>query len=168
MKTKLHTRGRFQVVVNRADGSIKHKIDVPNLVVNEGRAKMLDIMFNGDAQIATWYCGLVDNAGFSQIVRSDTMPSHGGWVEFVGYSELNRQEWNPNAAVGVTVENDVVSLCTFTITGAGTLHGGFITSDNVKGGINGILWAAANFDTGNINVIATDVVNIIYSVTAEC
>ena len=69
------------------------------------------------------YIGLIDNTGFTALHRDDTLSSHPGWCEFLGYEPLSRPEANS----------------TLTISEVGTIKGIFVTSDNTKGGTCGEL-----------------------------
>ena len=39
--------------------------DFPNAIVNEGKNKLLNVMFHGVTAIGTWYMGLIDLTGYS-------------------------------------------------------------------------------------------------------
>lgn len=119
--------------------------DFHNDIVTEGKNSLLDIMFRAQTQLTSWYIGLIDNSGFSALAAGDTMASHAGWTEFTNYSQANRVTWTTIAASGGSITN--TTAATFDITGSGTLYGGFVTSDNTKGGTSGKLWATAAFNT---------------------
>lgn len=156
-------KGFYTVEVIR-EGKTVHKETYPNGVVNVGKDKILDVMFDAAAQIATWYLSLISLTGFTALAAGDTMGSHTGWVEFTGYSQATRPAWDPAAASGQVSTNAVPVQ--FDITATGTLKGGFLTSDNVKSGTTGTLWGTALF-TGDIPVVSGDVVKITYSVQAS-
>ncbi len=134
-----------------------------NGVTNIGKNTQLDVIFNAGTQIVAWYLGLVDDAGFTAFAASDTMASHGGWTEFTTYSEATRPQWSPDAAAAQQITNS--TPVNFNITGTATLQGIFVTSDNVKSGVAGTLWATASF-AGTIPVANGDLLKITYTVTA--
>jgi hypothetical protein len=118
-----------------------------NLVVNQGKNNLLNVYFADGTQTAStsWFMGLIDSTGFTGIAAGDTASSHAGWSEFTGYSQSNRVAWGqagPSSGV-TTITN--ASPVTFDITSTATLKGGFIITNNTKGGTTGILWAAALF-----------------------
>ena len=95
--------------------------------------------FSGLTQISTWYMGIIDLAGFSALNFNDTMASHVGWREFIQYSG-SRPTWaNQESGQQVTSSGNF----TFPITGSGTIHGMFATSQSGIGVNNGTLWATA-------------------------
>lgn len=160
--------GEFEFEVWTApdeDGNrrLKQSGKFKNGVTNIGKNSQLDVLFNSGTQITAWYLGLVDDAGFTAFAASDTMASHGGWVEFTTYTEGTRPQWSPDAAASEQITNS--TPVNFNITGTATLQGIFVTSDNVKSGTTGTLWATASF-AGTIPVANGDLLKITYTVTA--
>lgn len=118
-----------------------------NLVVNQGKNDILNVYFaDGTATASSsWFMGLIGDSGFTGIVAGDTAASHGGWTEFTNYSQSTRPLWGQaGPSTGVTTITNA-SPVTFDITGSGNLKGGFIITQNTKGGTSGKLWAAALF-----------------------
>src|SRR6266487_386531 len=99
-----------------------------NTVVTEGKNKVLDIAFRNQTQIAQWYIGLIDNAGFTALNVNDTMTNHTGWAELTAYTEANRQNWTTTAATGGQITNAVAA--TFTMNATNTVKGIFVASGN--------------------------------------
>lgn len=165
MKNLLNLKGRFQIELFDKDGNFKGTYDMPNGIVNEGKDKILDVMFNDDTQIAnsSWYIGLIDLSGFSALADTDTMASHSGWNEFTSYSEANRVAWGSGSAASQSVTN--ATPATFNISGSGTVKGVFVTSNNTKGGTSGLLWATALF-AADVPVSNGDQLKITYTVSA--
>ncbi len=94
-------------------------------------------------QITAWYAGIIDLVGFGSLSVNDTMISHPNWNELTLYSG-SRPTWTN------TESNQQVSSSgsfTFPITGNGTVHGMFITSGSVVGGVAGKLWCTAILPT---------------------
>lgn len=135
----------------------------PNGIVTVGKNYALDVAFNDGSPIANWYIGLIDNSGYTTLLGNDTMASHAGWAEFSTYTSATRPLWNRNAASAGAVSSGTTT--DFTFSGAGTLKGAFITSDNTKSGTTGTLWAHGLFLN---NVVATDgdTLRITYAVAA--
>lgn len=146
------------------DGELIKTYKLTNGVVNQGKNAILDSYFRNQAPPATWYLGLIDNAGFSALDdTNDTAAAHAGWAEATGYTEPNRPTWVTTAAASQAITNPTPA--TFTISATQTLKGIFAITDNVKSGTSGSLWATALF-AGDIPVANLDILKITYSVNA--
>ena len=142
--------------------------EVLNNITNEGVNTLFNVMFNSATQIAqnAWYIGFIDNAGGPTLDNTDVMNSHGGWTEFIAYSQSTRVSWTSGtASSGVrTVTN--ASACVFNINGGGgTVYGIFVTSGSAKSGTTGKLWATAAF-ASPVPVSSGDQLNITYTTSA--
>lgn len=144
------------------DGKLKWVEEFDNITVNEGLDEILDKFWKGSTYTATHYVGLKLTGA---IVAGDTMASHAGWSESTVYSNANRPTFTPGTVSGQSVDNSA-SKAVFNINGSATITGGFVTTNNTKGGSTGILigggeFAAsrgvANGDTLNVTVTATQV-----------
>src|SRR5713101_1673840 len=64
------------------------KYETHNDIVNEGKNDIFNVYFFSGTQTATasWFVGLINNAGFSALNAADVMNSHAGWAEFTTYS----------------------------------------------------------------------------------
>lgn len=162
LKDSFKPHGYFTIEVIRKDKTI-HRELVPNGVTNEGKDTILDSFFRNQAQPALWYLGLIDNAGTPALAAGDTMSSHAGWTEAVGYAEAVRPTWVTVAAASQSITNSVAA--TFTSNGSATLYGIFVPSDSAKSGTAGILWATAPF-SAPIPIANLDVLKITYTVNA--
>ena len=162
MNSNLKVKGQFKVEHFRKGVKIG-EYEFPNGIVNEGLNKILDVMFHDATKIATWYIGLVNNAGFTAYNAADTMASHAGWSEWTSYDEANRVEWTEGAASGKSITN--ATPVTFTISATGTIRGLFVCSENTKSGTTGTLWSTADF-ASTVNVVDDDEINVTYTVNA--
>lgn len=113
-----------------------------NLVVTAGLNALLDNTFNAAAGSVAWYVGL---KGSGSVAAGDTMGSHAGWSEVTAYSEANRQTWTKNGAASGGAMSNSSSKAVFSMNGAYTVAGGFLTSNNTKGGTTGTLYGAGDF-----------------------
>jgi len=161
---KLKLKGKYYLELVR-DGKVIEVREFLNGITNGGLDALLDIMFHGSSQITAWYFGLINASGYTGLSPSDTMGSHAGWTEFTTYSEANRQAWPEDAASGQSITN--TTLANFSITGAGTLKGAFLASDNTKGGSSGTLWSTALFSGGDLAVTNGDTVRLKYTLNAS-
>ena len=152
-----------------------------NGIVNEGKNKLLDIMFDGATQIATWYLGLIDNNAFTALANDDTYDdidqAGNGWDEFKNYTDGNnadstttRPEWGPDPASGQSITNSTVAV--YNVTGTGTVKGVFAVggtgAPQTKGdhAAGTTLWATALFTSGDVAVQNGDQLKVTYTVSA--
>jgi len=165
--------GNYTVTCTAADGTIRWQDTFKNLVVNVGKTDLLNKYFAGTSYTAAWYLGLVDGASSPTYNAADTMSSHSGWTENVGYSQSTR----PAAAFGSASASGggagsagtgtiSTSATAFTINATGTIAGAFLTTSNTKSGTTGTLYSAGSFTTGNRSVLSGDTLNVTY--TANC
>jgi len=163
------------------DGETIGRYKFKNGITNEGKNKILDVMFDGATQIAAWYLGLIDNANFTALAAADTYDdidqAGNGWDEFTDYTDpgnadsaTTRPEWAPDPASGQSISNSTVEQ--FDITAAGTVKGVFvvggIAAANTKGdhAAGGTLWATALFSGGDVPVANGDQLKVTYTVSA--
>lgn len=148
-----------------------------NGITNQGKNKLLDVMFHADTQITAWFLGLIDNSGFSALAAADTYASHAGWAEFDDYTDdansdsaVTRPAWTEGAASGQSITNS--SVIVFDITATGTVKGVFVvgggsapsTKNDTAGG--GTLWSTALFSGGDVPVLNGDALRVTYTVSA--
>jgi hypothetical protein len=160
---RLQVKGRYLVEQIR-DGVVIDSCWIDNLVTNEGKNKLWDVMFRNQTPIATWYIGLIDNAGFSAVAPTDVMNSHAGWTEFDDYTEAVRQTWVVAAAASQAISNSGTPAI-FTVNATGAVRGIFVTSVSTKNGTTGVLWSGALF-TASLTVANGDSIKITYTVSA--
>jgi hypothetical protein len=177
---QLGLRGRF-VVEHFRKGVKIGQYEFPNGIANQGKNKLLDIMFHGVSAITTWWLGLIDNASYSALAAADVyaqLAGSNGWREFTDYTDpanadsaSTRPEWTEGAAASQAITN--ASPVVFDITDTGTVKGLFLvgghadcqTKDNTAAA-GGILWATALFNTGDVAVNADDQLKVTYTVSA--
>jgi hypothetical protein len=153
----LRLGGVFVAECYGADGALKWREEVHNLVVNQGRTDILEKYFRGSSYTATWYVGL---KGAGTIAAADTLASHSGWSEVNPYSG-NRPAWSPSAAASNSITNS--SAVAFAITGTSTVAGPFLASVNT--GTSGTLFSAVDFSASRA-VVSGDTLNVTYTVNA--
>jgi hypothetical protein len=159
---KVNVEGRMHVEVTHQDGTTD-VYDFSNAVTTAGKNALFDSFFRNQAQPATWYIGLIDNAGFTATAVTDTSSAHTGWAELTDYTQAVRQTWTTVTASGGQITN--TSAATFTINATVTARGIFVISDNTKGGATGTLWTTALFPAA-LSLVNTDSVKITYTVGA--
>lgn len=155
-------KGKFQVLHLDSEGNQKGVYDFPNGIVDVGVNHNLETVFNGGTPITAWYCGLVNNSGWTAFANADTMSSHAGWVETAAYAEATRPEWTAGTAAARAITNAVTM--DFSINATVALKGIFITSNSTKSGTTGTLWSTAAF-ASVVNAINGDVLKVTYTIT---
>ena len=135
---------------------------LPNAITDEGKIFLLDVMFEDTAKSATWYIGLIDNAGYTQLAAADTLAVQAGWSEFTDYAaHPTRQTWDNDAAADGAITN--TTTADFTIDANGSeIKGVFCTNDVDSN--TGKLWATAIWATAK-EVESGDIFKVKYTVT---
>jgi len=139
-----------------------------NLTTTQGLNDLLDKYFKGSGYTATWYCGLVDNAGFSAYDAADTaaqINGTNGWDEGVPYSNATRPTITLGTVSGGSVDNSA-SKCVFNINATLTVRGAFVISDDTKSGTAGFLYGEADFAAARA-VLSGDTLNVTTTLTAS-
>ncbi len=137
-----------------------------NVVTTEGKNDTLTQYFKGSSYTATWFVGLVNNAGFTAFAATDTAAQINGtnqWTEWTTYSESVRQTLTLGTASAGSIDNSAAKA-TFTISGSGTLNGAFIASSSTKAGTAGKLYGAGSFASTQA-VVSTNVITVTATLT---
>lgn len=156
--------GHFDIECYAPDGTLKWASRAKNAVNNTALNDILNVYLRNTSAVATWYMGLIDNAGFTTLAVGDTIAAHAGWAEASGYSSGTRPTWSAGAASGQSVVNG--TQVSFTMTGAASIRGAFVVSDSTKGGAAGLLFSTAAFAEGVQAVNNADVIKVTYTVPA--
>jgi len=98
--------------------------------------------------------------GAGSAAAGDTLLSHATWTEFTSYSG-NRKAYVEGAAASQAISN-TGNAASFTMTGAGTVAGSFLTS--AETGTTGTLFSAVDFSSSR-TVATSDVINVTYSIS---
>ena len=166
-------KGRFTLQHYR-NGKLIDSNDFHNDVTNEGKDAILDAFFHSGIAATTWYIGLIDSSGYTELSEDDTYDNinqaGNGWDEFEDYGTGDRIEWEEAAPSDQSVTNSA-NVATFDITGSGTVKGAFIcgvgaAADTVGDhASDGVLWAAGLL-TSDREVVSGDQLKITYTVNA--
>lgn len=160
-------KGVYHIKCYDADGNLKWEDSAPNQVTSVGVQDMNTKYFTGSAYTAAWYLGLVTGPSSGTTFSvSDTMATHAGWSEAIGYSQASR----PVCTFGVptnanpSVATNSAATATFSMNATATIAGAFLSSNNTKSGATGILFSAADFQApGDRSVISGDTLVVTYT-----
>lgn len=155
-------RGRYLVECFDEHGVKQWETEIENLVTTAGKNDLLDKYFAGSAYTAAWYMGLVDGGSTPTYNAADTIASHSGWTENVGYSNSTRPSVSWNAA---SAGSKATTSTSFSINAAGTLAGAFLVTNSTKSGTTGIMYSVGAFTGGSFTVQNGWTVNVTWTGT---
>lgn len=160
------TGGYYVVECFGADGQLKWKDDIKNLITTVGLNLTCDKMLDNSAA-GVVYMGL---KGTGAAALSNTQASHSPWLE-VGLANAptytgNRQTPTFGAAVGGVKATS--SPVVFAMTSSGTVAGCFINigGSATKDDTTGTLFSAGDFTAGSKTVTSGDSLSVSYQLTA--
>lgn len=177
---RLRLAGSFRIEHWRK-GKMIGVYHAPNLIVNEGKNRLFNTMFNAAATYAryeTWYLGLVDNADptpspavgdvYAQIDGTNV------WDTWQSYDESTRPAWTCGASASQVITN--ASPVVFTISASGAVYGLFLvggpnaaTKGDATAGSGpneNILWCVTGFASGAVTVQDDDQLKVTYSASS--
>lgn len=160
----LQIKGHFEIECIGADGVLKWKDVIENLVTTVGKNDFLDKYL--DATTTTFKMGL---KGTGSAAAGDTQASHAGWLE-VGLANAptytgNRQ--TPAFSAASSGSKTTSAALSFAITSSGTVAGCFINAGGsaTKDNTTGVLFSAGDFTGGNKVVANGDTLNVTYTLS---
>jgi hypothetical protein len=149
----------YRLELYGADGLCKWADTFTGTVVTAGLNKLLDATFSSGLTTPLWYIHLLDGASVPVINAADTMSSHAGWAENIGYSQSTCPQFVPGTITAGAVHNSA-SPATFSLNAPGTIAGAFLCDSNAKPGTTGTLYDVGLFIDGNRSVISGDTLQI--------
>ena len=158
--------GYYTVECFGADGQLKWKDDIHNLVTTVGLNLTCDTVL-GNSAAGAIYMGL---KGTGTPSAADTQASHGTWNEVGGSNAPtytgNRQTPTFSAASGGVKTTS--SAVVYSMTGSGTVAGCFINigGSATKDNTTGTLFSAGDFTAGSKIVTSGDTLSVTYQLTA--
>jgi hypothetical protein len=169
---RAEARGRYTIECIGADGKLKWRDTIDNVVCTVGKNLALDTFLAGTAYTVVGpYMGLISSTSYSAVAAGDTMTSHAGWLE-AGGTNAPAYSGNRKTAVWSAATAGAKSLSaalSFAITSSGTIKGAFLHfgtgAVNTKDDTGGVLWSAGTFATGDKAVVNGDTLNCSYSLS---
>ena len=162
--------GRYEVECIGADGKMKWRDTIENVVATVGKNLALDTFLAGSAYTVVGpFMGLISSVSYSAVSAGDTMASHAGWLEAGGANAPTYTGNRPTAAWSAASAGSkaLSAALAFAITGSGTVKGAFLVFGSgavaTKDNTGGTLWSAGTFSTGDKAVINGDTLNCQYS-----
>lgn len=136
----------------------------PNVITDEGKNQLLNVQFNGGAQINPWYVGIFE--GNYTPAAGDTGGSFpAAATECIAYDEVSRPQFDEATSIAKSITN-TASRAVFTFNDTKDLYGGFLISLAAKGAGGGTLFAAKRFTTTPRSVVPTDILQVAYTINA--
>jgi len=162
--------GRYEIECIGADGKLKWRDTIENVVATVGKNLALDTFLAGSAYTVTGpYMGLISSISYIATVAGDTMTSHSGWLE-AGGANAPTYSGNRKTAAWSAASSGSKALSaalSFAITSSGTLKGAFIVygsgASSTKDNTSGTLWSSGTFTSGDKAVVNGDTLNVNYS-----
>lgn len=162
----LQPGGYYVVECHGADGQLKWKEDIHNLVTTVG------LNLNNDTILGNSAAGAVVMGlkGTGAPVAGDTQASHGTWNEVGGANAPTYSGNRPTPSFGAAVGGvkATSSAVTFSITSSGTVAGCFINigGSATKDDTSGTLFSVGDFTAGSKTVANGDSLSVSYQLTA--
>lgn len=146
------------------DGQVIDEWTDKNLCVDEGLNNLLNVMFAGSTQTATWYLGLFEG-NYTPVASVTAATITAASTECIAYDEATRPAFVEAAAASKSITNSA-SKATFTFNATKTIYGAFLVSTSTKSGTTGTLFSAARFGSAK-SVVAADQLLLTYTFTAS-
>jgi hypothetical protein len=162
--------GRYEIECIGADGKVKWRDTIENIVVTVGKNLALDTFLAGSAYTVVGpFMGLISSTSWSAVSAGDTMASHAGWLEAGGANTPTYTGTRKTAAWSAATAGAkaLSASLSFAITGTGTVKGAFVVygsgAVNTVDNTAGTLWSAGTFSSGDKAVVNGDTINVAYS-----
>lgn len=160
------TGGYYVVECHGADGQLKWKDDIHNLVTTVGLNLTVTTVLGNSAAGAV----VMGLKGTGTPSAGDTQGSHGTWNEVGGANAPtytgNRQTPTFGVASGGVIATSAANV--FAMTGSGTVAGCFINigGSATKDNTSGTLFSVGDFTAGSKTVTNGDTLSVSYQLTA--
>lgn len=160
---KLLVGGKYTGQHIRA-GKVIDEWEDDNLVVNEGLDNLLNVYFNAQTQIGTWYLGVFEG-NYTPVASLTAATVTSASTECTAYASATRPTYVEAAAASQVMTNSA-SRASFVFNATKTIYGAFLISNSTKSATTGTLFSAARFGTAK-SVINLDELLLTYTFTAS-
>ena len=178
MEEKAHATGKFSMKCYSPEGKLKWSKRFKNVITDVGANQLLDSAF-GSGPVAGPFLSLISSVSYTGIpVVADTMGSHasGGHVWVEAGNGANNPTWTTPAAnarrtitfaTAGSRSKALSAVATFVINTGGTVKGCFMVFGTgavaTNNDLNGVLYSAGVFGTGDKVVGTGDTLQVSYS-----
>lgn len=170
---RVRVGGRYEFECFDADGNLKWRDHVDNLITDVGKNYLLECGLQASALTTVGpFMGLISSVSYTAIVAANTMASHSGWTEAgstngPGFSARLTLAGNWNAAASGAKATTAPAV--FNITATGTAKGVFLVTGTgavaTLMSTAGTLFSAGLFAGGDKIVGNGDVINANFTAT---
>jgi len=159
--------GYYVVECHGADGQLKWKDDIHNVVTTVGLNLTMDTVLGNTAAGAV----VMGLKGTGTAVAANTQASHSPWLE-VGLANAPTYSGNrptPTFSAASSGAKTTASAVSFSMTSSGTVAGCFINigGSSTKDSTTGTLFSAGDFTAGSKTVTSGDTLAVTYTATAS-
>lgn len=151
---KLFVAGQYTTWINGQDMQVD-----PNIVPAEGLAEILKNGVTQPAYIAPFTTNATPNSALTAAEFDNIL------TEWVGYSETARQAWSIPADPDAGVYSNSVAPAVYHSTGAATVYGAGLLTEDAKAATTGKLYAASKFNNSRV-MSNGDLLTIQYDIAA--
>jgi len=178
MVESAHAEGHYVVECIGADGRVKWRDEIKNIVTTEGKNALLTNGFKGSAFTQTMYLGLINGTNYSAVAATNVAASI-----TVGAAAGPANGWNEVAAATVAARGTpsfgtasagslaLASAVSFSVLATDTIKGCFlmmkssagVAPTSAVGNTNGAIYSAGLFSGGDKSVQNGDTLNVSYT-----
>lgn len=171
-----HASGRYVVECVGADGTVKWRDEIQNLVTTEGKNAALTHLLKGSAYTASQTMGLIESTGYTAVAAGNTaanITAAGGGSPANGWNEAQSSvcasRGTPSFGTAGSGQLATSAAVAFSIMGAGgTMKGVFllirsaagVAPSATVGNTSGAIYSAGLFSGGDRAVSAGDTINV--------
>lgn len=159
-RSRVFVGGEFEVTHRRADGDVLSVERFHNMVPQEGRQYILDVVFAGLTAAAELHIGLIEG----DYTPDDTITMaelSNETTECVSYSQADRPEYERALPIVSDTASNSANRAIFTFTADKDIYGGFLCTNAAKGSSSGNLLAIQRFPSTK-SVLTTEELTVAY------
>lgn len=144
LKSSILGRGlTYDIEIVDADGNVLLRAQEHNMLPQVGVDHVANLILGSVAPISAWFVGVYEG-NFLPTSQTKAADLPGSAQESTAYSQTARRPWNATYDGSQLITN-VNSRAEFTFPVAKRLYGGFLISEDAKGGNTGVLLSIARF-----------------------